>query len=333
MNKPLVSIVILTYNGKKNLELCLPSIQKLDYPRFEIILVDNGSTDNSLEFVRRKFPKVQIVRNSKNLGYAVGNNQGVGKARGKYVLFLNDDTTHMKDFLTKLVGVMEADRTIGAAQSLILSMDDPNTIDSAGSFFTKAGIQEHLSKMPVGSLEAPSEIFGAKTACTLVRCDIFKKIGGFDKDYFVYFVDPDLSWRIWQVGFRVVLAPDSIIYHKGGTTNVYLGSGFVVYQSFKNRIDSLIKNLEPSLMLILGIHIFVLLMGSILFIIRLKPKNSLAIWRAIIFNLLNLNKTLRKRTRVQKLRNLGDKEIFERTGKPISLKYFWSGALEYTKEW
>jgi GT2 family glycosyltransferase len=179
----------------------------------------------------------------------------------------------------------------------------------------------------------PNEIFGAKTACTLVRRDVFKKIGGFDQDYFVYFVDPDLSWRIWQLGFRVVMSPDSIVYHKGGTTNVYLGSGFVVYQSFKNRIDSLIKNLEPKFMFTLGLHILVLLMGSILFVIRLKPRNSLAIWRAIIVNLLKLNKTLRKRSKIQRLRKLGDKEIFERTGKPISLKYFWSGALEYTREW
>jgi GT2 family glycosyltransferase len=212
-------------------------------------------------------------------------------------------------------------------------MDDPKKLDSAGSFFTVLGVQEHLSKVTVKSVKLPKDIFAAKTACTLVRKSVYEKLGGFDEDYFVYFVDPDLCWRIWQIGYRVVLAADSIAFHKGGTANVHLNTGFVVYQSFKNRINSLVKNLEIRYFYVLAAHLAVCMAGSFLFLLRLKGTSALAIWKAILVSIVQLPEIVRKRRATQKMRKISDKEIFSKTSRKISLRYLLSESLAYTKEW
>ena len=132
MNAPLVSVVVLNYNGKIYLERCLSSLLNQTYPYVEIILVDNASSDDSVNFVRTRFPAVKIIENEENLGFAAGNNVGIRIAQGKYIVTLNNDTEAHPEWLEHLVRVAESNETIGMCASKVLSFDDPRIIDSVG---------------------------------------------------------------------------------------------------------------------------------------------------------------------------------------------------------
>lgn len=333
MNPP-VSIVILNFNGKENLKYCLPSIERQNYKPLEVIVVDNGSKDGSVDFLKARYPRVKLIENKKNLGYSIGNNIGVSKAKGKYILILNDDTKLTPDLVTKLVKKMENDQRIGVAMPKILLMDKPNMVDSAGSFFTKLGIFRHMSRFENGTVELPEKIFSAKSACILIRKELYTELGGFDEDFFAYAVDPDLCWRVWQRGFEVVLVPGAVMYHKGAATNIkYVNAHFIVYETFKNVISSLIKNLEVHYIYILGINIGISFFGILLYIFRLKPKQAFAIISAVSWNAINLKHNLGKRKLTQSKRRVSDKQIFEELMVPVSIPYFFKNALAYTKYW
>ncbi len=333
---PLVSIVILNFNGKENLEYCLPSVKRLNYKPIEVIVVDNGSTDDSIEFLKTHYPHVKLIENKKNLGYSIGNNIGASRAKGKYILVLNDDTKLTPDLITKLVGRMESNQKIGITMPKILFMDKPNVVDSVGSFFTKLGIFQHISDFGVkdGTLDLPEKIFSAKSACILIRKKLYMDIGGFDEDFFAYAVDPDLCWRVWQRGFEVILVPDARIYHKGSVTNIkHVNADFIVYETFKNVISSLIKNLEVRYLYILGINIGISFFGILLYILRLKPKQAFAIISAVSWNVISLKHNLEKRKATRSKRRVSDRQIFKELMVPVSIPYFFKNALAYTKYW
>ena len=147
MKKPLVSIIILNWNGKKWLKRCLPTISKIKYKPLEVIIVNNGSTDDSGEFVKKNFPKFRLLNIKKNRGFAGANNYGIARATGKYVLLLNNDTTVTPNFVGKLVEVMENDPTIGVIQPQLRSLIKKDLIDSAVSYLTSTGFMYHFGYM------------------------------------------------------------------------------------------------------------------------------------------------------------------------------------------
>ena len=138
MSSPKVSIIIINYNGKELLEKCLESLFKVDYDNFEIILVDNNSTDGTMEFVTKNYPSIIIIKLDSNKGFAEPNNIGSKIAKGEYLLFLNNDTVVTPDFISKMIKVVENDKKIGICQSLLLKPD--GSIDSSGDFIDKLGI-------------------------------------------------------------------------------------------------------------------------------------------------------------------------------------------------
>ncbi|MEM3833375.1 MAG: glycosyltransferase family 2 protein [Thermoprotei archaeon] len=139
---PLVSVIILNYNGLKYIDKCLKSVLCTDYPNFEVIFVDNASTDESCEYLERRYsfnPRTKIVKNPENYGFAKGNDVGANHASGKYIVFLNVDTKVDPAWLTKLVSTLELDTSIGAAQAKLLRMDDPGRLDTCGHKLTPYG--------------------------------------------------------------------------------------------------------------------------------------------------------------------------------------------------
>src|SRR3990167_8114157 len=138
-----VSIIIVSWNGLNFLKNCLKSLYKIDYPNFEVIIVDNGSFDNSIEYIKRNYPQVKLITNRRNVGFAEANNIGYKVADGKYILFLNNDTTVTKSFLTNLIKVIEEEKDLGGVQAKILTMSDKRRLDSAGSFLTNTGFLYH----------------------------------------------------------------------------------------------------------------------------------------------------------------------------------------------
>src|SRR3989344_7353611 len=203
---PLVSIIIVNWNGGEVLRDCLRSLGKIKYPKWELILVDNGSTDGSEMLVlnlKLKAESLKLIRNKINVGFAKANNRGCKKISGKYVLLLNNDTKVTPKFLTTLVDRMENDPTIGVVQPKIKLMDKPGYLDNAGSFFTRIGFLQHWGflRKDTREFDEEREIFSAKGACMLIRRKVVENVGLFDEEFFSHFEESDFCWRVWLSGF------------------------------------------------------------------------------------------------------------------------------------
>lgn len=316
MKQPLVSIIIVNWNGKDLLFDCLKSLTKISYPNFEVIVVDNGSTDGSVEMIgklRISNYELRIIKNKNNLGFAEANNIGVKEANGEYVLLLNNDTEVKSDFLEKLVKTMEEDYKVAVVQpKIIFSLY--NKLQAGGSFFTLSGFLN-----PIGFFKDPNDpkynqamkIFSANGACMLIRKSIIDKVKGlFDPDYFAYYEETDFCWRVILSGNEILYEPSSVILHKGRQTSIKLISGLTQYLSFRNRICSLIKNLSlPYLLIILPIHVFFSFIWMAGFLGMGKHSSFFSIPKAYWWNFANIGNTLKKRKIVQnQIRQISDKQ-------------------------
>ena len=252
MSSPKVSIIIVNYNGKELLQKCLDSLLKVNYNNFEIILVDNNSTDGSIEFITKNYPSLIIIKLDSNKGFAEPNNVAAKISKGKYLLFLNNDTVVTPNFIFEMVKVMETDKKIAICQSLLLKPD--GSVDSSGDFIDHLGVV-YNSKTEIDEIR---EVSSARGASMLVRSDIFEKLDGFDQKFFVTFEDVDLCWRSWILGYRVLIIPTSIVYHEGGITIKKIKSE-IAFHGFKNQLAMKITNFEPilamrNMMLFFGIY-------------------------------------------------------------------------------
>lgn len=237
-NNPKISIIIVNLNGKSYLASCLKSIEKNSYKNFEIILVDNNSTDGSIDFVRKNFPNVKIFKLNTNYGFAEPSNIGAKNAKGELLYFLNNDTTLCHDSLAELIKIIQKPE-IAICQSLLLKPD--NTIDSSGDFITTMGI-------PYSSKKKATEItpiLSARGASMMIKKQIFYELGGFDKQFFASFEDVDLGWRAWISGYKVFLVPTSTVYHLGGKTVSMLDSK-IRFHGTKNTLLLCLVNFEST---------------------------------------------------------------------------------------
>lgn len=234
---PKVFIIILNYNGKDVIKKCLTSVFKLDYPNFEVVFVDNNSTDGSLEIAKSNYSKAIFIKNEENLGYASGNNIGIRfslERMADYILVLNNDTEVEKDFLTKLVEVAEEDEKIGIVSPVILDGNTKQVWFSGGRIDWMRMKTEHVQKAQ-GESQYESDFI---TGCSmLVKAEVFKKIGLFDEDFFLYWEDADLSLRSKKAGFKNMIVPASWIYHfeksesqKKAKTYWLVVSGLIFFQ-------------------------------------------------------------------------------------------------------
>jgi len=256
MYYPKVVIIILNWNGKEDTIECLGSLNHITYPNYEIILVDNGSMDGSVECFRGLYPEIEIIENEDNFGFAEGNNVGIRRALdkdSKYVLLLNNDTIVDRKFLMELVEVAESDDKIGAVQSKILRKDNSNIIDSAGQEINIFGAKDiGFSEIDDGRFDSIHDIFGGCAAACIYKKIIFEKVGLFNKNFFILYEDVDLSWRIRLAGYSIVFAPASIVFHKRGISggNCELQtSSIILYHSNKNTLILYIKYLPISIIL------------------------------------------------------------------------------------
>ena len=242
MQSPKVSVIIVNFNGKNLLEKCLNSLFKIDYDNFEVILVDNNSTDESVDFIIKNYPSITPIKLDSNKGFAEPNNIGSKSAKGEYLLFLNNDTVVTPNFISEMIKVIENNDQIGICQSLLLKPN--NTVDSSGDFIDGLGVVFSSKKIP-NNIE---KISSAKGASLLIRKKLFTDLGGFDKKFFATFEDVDLGWRTWILGYNVVIVPKSIVYHVGGQTINQLKSK-IAFHGFKNQISMKITNFETKLVL------------------------------------------------------------------------------------
>jgi GT2 family glycosyltransferase len=245
---PEVSIVIVTWNGKQFLDACLSAVGTQQGVTCETILVDNGSHDGTVEFVRARFPWVRIVELASNYGFAAGNNRGAREARGRYVAFLNNDTIADPGWLRALRAGLDEPARIALATSLIVYMHDPQVIDSAGDGLTRAGgAFKRLHGGRVSEARDSREVFGACGAAFLISKAAFDDIGGFDEDFFVSHEDVDLSYRARLRGHRCRYIAGAIVRHRGSAT---LGrvSAFAVFHGQRNLEWAYFKNTPLALL-------------------------------------------------------------------------------------
>lgn len=327
---PLVSIIIPTYNAKDLLANCLTSLSCLDYKNYETIIVDNGSTDGTPQFLSENFSNIKIIENNKNVGFAGACNIGYTHAHGDYILLLNNDTTVESNLLTEMVKLLEKDKTVGACQPKIMLMDQPEYFDSLGSYLSIYGFLIHhgLREKDCGQYDYEAEIFSTKGTCMLIRRSIIENVGLFDTDFFAYFEETDLCWRIWLAGYRVLYTPKTRILHKVGATSTKMDSSIFDFHGFKNRIASIIKNTGTrNLLIMLPLHILLTLCIMVYFIFRLRPKRSIDILRALMWNAKNIRMLMAKRRFIQKnIRKVKDDALTPKIMRKKSILYLISLA-------
>lgn len=335
---PLVSLVILNWNGKKWLQQCLPSLYKVTYSPLEIIVVNNGSTDDSGLFLKKYYPKVCVVDIKVNIGYAAANNVGVQHTKGKYVLLMNNDTKVTPAFIEPMVRDLEADKTIGAVQPQMRSLINPKQMDSVGSYLTSTGFLYYLGYMkPYKNplYQRQHLVYSVKGACFMMSRKDYIGLGGFDEDFVSYVEETDLCHRIWLSGKKVLYEPKSIMYHwGGGDTKIMTKNEINIFRSFRNRIFSYYKNFSlKTMMRILPLHVLIAGGYSIGTLMSGQWRSAFAIQRGIITGLTQLSTMKKKREFIQKhIRRVTDDDILpfiQRNPKPWYYYYLFAGIQLY----
>ncbi|CAJ35482.1 glycosyltransferase family 2 protein [Methanocella arvoryzae] len=221
---PQVAIVILNWNNGTVTVDCLRSLEKLSYSNFFTLVLDNGSTDDSLEILHRAYPGISVVQNDKNLGFAGGNNPGIRLALEQgadYVLLLNNDTEVAPDFLDELIKVAEADPKIGIASAKIYYYSEPDRLWFAGGKVNYwKGWTQHLGDLEkdVGQYDHTTDTDFVSGCAMLIRREVIEKIGVLYEPFFLYYEDSDYCSRARRAGYRIVMAPKAKVWHKVSST-------------------------------------------------------------------------------------------------------------------
>jgi len=292
------------------------------YPNYEVILVDNGSIDGSVEFVRKQFPAVIIIENETNLGFAEGTNIGIRASNGDYIATLNNDTKVDSMWLNKLIGIAESNEDIGFCAPKVLFFYEPETIDSAGILisFDGSGMNRGFKEQDRGQYNVDCEVFGACAGAALYKKTMLDEIGLFDEDFFAYYEDLDISWRARLAGWKCIYVHSSVVYHVHSATGIAY-SPFKSFHVQRNRFFVIIKNfpIKIAILAILFTPVrYLLLLNSVRLkkgpAANFKKNNStikmvLIVMKAWIDVLLYSPKMIGKRKNIQKIRNVSKKEI------------------------
>lgn len=248
-NLPAVSIIVLNYNTREHLEACFSSLYQLVYPdqKLELILVDNASTDQSSDYIQTNFAQVTLVKNDQNYGFGGGNNRGAQQASGEWVAFLNPDMRVDRRWLIEMVKPLLADSEVTAASSKILSWDGQK-IDFAGggANFYGYGYQIGVGQDASRAAAQIKPILFACGGAMIVRRQAFLEAGGFDEDFFSYYEDVDLGWRLWVLGHKVIFVPEAVAYHHhhGSWGKVSEEKRRILYE--RNAFLTIVKNYEEA---------------------------------------------------------------------------------------
>ena len=323
--KPLVSIIILNWNGLRHLPDCLDSLAAQTFRDFEVVLVDNGSEDGSVSFVTERYPWVKVIPLGENTGFASGNNHGLTHSRGDYIVTLNNDTRAERDWLETLVEVANDLPDVGMVGCRICSFSDPDIIDSLGMSICADGMSRGRYRNKRWStlrLREVEEILFPSACAALYKRAMIEETGLFDDDFFAYAEDSDLGLRGRLAGWRAVLATNAVVYHKYSQTSGSF-SPFKVYLVERNHYWVALKNFPVGLLLLLpwftALRYFeqsraILLAKGTGGEFRASGSKKViikALLQGIIKSLLGMPRMFRKRGRLMKKRRLPMREFSE----------------------
>lgn len=268
-SEPLVSVIVVSFNGIRLLPACLESLHTQTYPRREVVLVDNASIDGSVEWVRDRFPDVRIVRNETNRGFAAGCNAGIAVAEGSIIATLNSDAVAGSGWIENGVAAFQDRPDVGMVASRVVFARHPEVVESAGIGLDRAGVAwDRLNGEPLAAAADAAEVFGPSGGAALYRRELLDDVGGFDEAYFLYLEDVDLAWRAQLAGWRCWYAPDARVVHQHSATSG-AHSAFKRRLLARNRIRLIAKNYPAELLwltfpLVVGYDVAVVLAAAVL---------------------------------------------------------------------
>ena len=324
-----LSIIIPHHNGEELLFNCLESIlNQISIKDFEIIVVDNGSIDNSADKAKEKFPSINLHKSETNLGYSGGCNFGAKNAKGEYTIFLNNDTLHTKNWIEELIGFLDKNPQAGAAQPKILNATNKDTFDYAGGAggyidkycfpFVRGRIFNSLEK-DSNQYDDVKKIFWASGAAFIIRTELLRELNYFDNIYFAYMEEIDLCWRLQALGLGIWNVPTSVVYHFGKQTikeNTFKSH----YLNHRNSWILFIKNSATFEKGLLIIKRFILdLMAAVYSILTFDINRFLAIFSSHLWLVYNF-KTLLNIRLSNHLRHHKLDLIYQRS---IAIDYFF----------
>ena len=297
-----VTAIIVNWNNKDVIVECIQSLLDQNRNEIDIIVSDNGSKDDSVEFIRKCFPSIKIIENGENLGFGSAVNRGLGLAKGDYLLFLNSDLKLHSKCVGELAKVLESDSNVGGTIPKILHIDHQNTINSLGVLINYTGIAyPNLLGQKDPGYQEPFE--SACGGIFMLKREVYETVGGFDEDLFLYHEDHDLSWRIRLAGWHLKVIPQAIMCH-----HYKFNKGILkYYSSEKNRLHILLKNMEVKTLALISPALITIEFSQWLHAVihrwfLLKMKSYIEILK--IFP-----RILTKRKKLKLLRKVSDKEI------------------------
>jgi GT2 family glycosyltransferase len=306
----MISVIIANWNGKKWLKDCLDSILGQTFSDFEILLIDNASSDDSVAYAKENYPDVKIIENRENMGFGRANNLGAKHAKGEVLFFLNNDTKIENNLFLEKFLLIKKENNLNIAGPKILDFNRDDVYK-----------KRKLTIDFTGYLGWGRRTFFIEGSAMLIDREDFLKLGGFDEKYFMYSEDIDLCWRAWLIGMKVGICEGVSLIHFGGGSSepTRLGNKghkvpiFRRYETEKNNLRSLLKNYKiVNLFWILPLALMQIFFESSLYLITGNLKMFWNIWKAIIWNAANIKDTWQARRVVQKMRNIGDREIFSK---------------------
>lgn len=330
----LVSIIVVTYNSAKYIQKCLESITSASYQPLELIIVDNNSTDQTVELVESTLKKsnkslsYQLVKNSKNLGYAKGNNIGAQRAKGRYLFILNPDTYLEKNVFEPLVNAFKDQKKVAAAQPAIYLFSDPKRLNSAGKVTHFLGfdwVKDYRSRK-IPKMEKIDSFSGSGV---MIDRQIFTKLGGYDSEYFMYFEDTDLSWRMRLAGYQIWLIPAAKIFHdyKYIPDQQYQPLNKKLYLHERNRLLTIFKNYSLLTLVVLSPMILMVEISMIFYsLFHGWVGRKLHSYLSVLSKFDHLRTA---RTRTQRLRQISDRQVTQHYQSKLTFKMFQHPVVRY----
>lgn len=300
-------MIIVNWNGKQHLDDCLSSLRRQTLEDFETVLVDNGSTDDSVAYVQANYPEVRIIELSHNLGFCAPNNMAMAQSKSKYICLLNNDTELDSGCLEALVQTMEQDPRTGICDAKQLLFDQRDTVYSVGADYTIAGSTKGLAH-PVKDqgLDNNRDTFIGMAACVLYRRSMLDEVGMFDEDFFAGCEDIDLSFRAHLAGFRVQNVGRSRCYHKISATHQANSSDYV-RRGQRNMQWVYFKNMPSALLWRYFVHHLLYVLVTGLYFTRIGRGRA---WlQAKLDVLLSIPRLIKKRSQAQALKRVSDQDL------------------------
>jgi len=252
--QPKAAIVILNWNGQKHLEKFLPSVLATAYENMEVVVADNGSSDNSVSFLQQHYPQVRLIRFEKNMGFARGYNEALKMVNAVYYVLLNSDVEVQPGWLAPIIALLEEDKMNAACQPKLLSYNNRKQfeyaggaggwLDSFGYPFARGRIFD-VCEEDNGQYDKSERVFWVSGAAMVIRSEVFHEMKGFDEFFFAHQEEIDLCWRMQLAGYKLYACPESVVYHVGGGT-LPRGNTLKTYLNFRNNQVMLFKNLPWS---------------------------------------------------------------------------------------